>query len=124
MELPIPEKGQEGLEELNTTISFEKDKRYNIGFRLEKNRKITDTRWMSLKGLDTLLPKEKELKMTLKDVDFQVLNVFGNLTTLRARFYVEAMENYDDAVFHIKAIQYESNVLADERWMNVDVEKG
>ena len=124
VELQIPEKGDEGLQELNTTISFEKDKTYNIGFRLEKDRKIADTRWMSLKGLDTLLPKEKELKMTLKDVDFQILGVSGNLTTIRARFYVEAMENYSDAVFHIKAIQYESNVLADERWMNVDVEKG
>jgi len=124
VELPIPEKGEKGLEELNTTISFEKDKRYNIGFRLEKDKRIVDTRWMGLKGLDTLLPKEKELKMTLKDVDFQILSVFDNLTTIRARFYVEAMENYDDAVFHIKAIQFESNVLADERWMNVDVERG
>jgi hypothetical protein len=79
---------------------------------------------MSLRGLDTLLPKEKELKMTLKDVDFQILNVFDNVTTIRARFYVEAMEDYDDAVFHIKAIQFESNVLADERWMEVSVEKG
>jgi hypothetical protein len=124
VELQIPEKSDEGLEELNTTISFEKDKTYNIGFRLEKDKKIVHTRWMSLKGLDTLLPKDKELKMTLKDVDFQILNVFDNVTTIRARFYVEAMEDYDDAVFHVKAIQFESNVLADEKWMEVSVEKG
>jgi len=124
LELQIPEKSNEGLEEINATISFEKDKTYNVGFRLEKDRKIVDTRWMSLKGLDTLLPKEKELKMTLKDVDFQTMNVIDNVTTVRARFYVEAMENYDDAVFHIKAIQFESNVLADEKWLDVSVEKG
>jgi len=124
IKIGIPEKGDEGVAELNTTISFEKNKDYNINFRLEKDKRVVDSRGMSLRGLDTLIPKEKELKMTLKDVDFEIASVRNNTATIKARFYIETMEDYSDVTFHIKAIQYESNVLADDDWLDVNVKKG
>lgn len=119
----IPKEGKEGIDEINVTIAFEKDKDYNVMFKIEKDRRIVGSRGISLRGLDTLIPKDKEIKMSLKDVDFEILGV-SNKVTVKARFYIETMENYDDVVFHIKAIQYESNILAAEKWMSMDVKKG
>jgi hypothetical protein len=120
----IPKEGSEGLDEMSVTAVLEKDKEYNILFEIEKDKKIVSSRGMFLRGLDTLMPKDKELKMTLKDVDFQISDVKDDRVTVKARFYIETMENYNDTVFHIKAIQYESNVLADEKWFKMVVEKG
>jgi hypothetical protein len=122
--LQIPERGAEGTAELNTTLPFDKSRDYNIAFKLEKDRRFIDYREMSLRGLDTLHPPEKELKMSLKDVDFQILNVTEGRVVVKARFYVETLEDYDDTVFHIKAVQFESGVLADEKWLNVAVKSG
>ncbi|RLI78609.1 hypothetical protein DRP05_06670 [Archaeoglobales archaeon] len=119
----VPKKGKEGMDVINVTITFEKDKNYNIMFKIEKDSRFVDSRGVSLKGLDTLIPKNKEIKMSLKDVDFEILGVDSKVTT-KARFYIETMENYDDVVFHVKAIQYESNILAAEKWLSMDVEKG
>ena len=120
----IPKEGSKGLEEICVSTVLEKDKEYNIMFEIEKDKKIVSSRGMSLRGLDTLKPEDKELKMTLKDVDFQISDVRDDRVTVKARFYIETMENYNDTVFHIKAIQYESNVLADEKWFKMVVEKG
>ncbi|RLI73530.1 hypothetical protein DRO97_07290, partial [Archaeoglobales archaeon] len=119
----ISKEGKEGVNEMNVTLAFEKDKNYNVVFRIEKENRIVGTRGVSLRGLDTLIPKDKEIKMSLKDVDFEILGV-NNKVTVKARFYIETMKNYNDIVFHIKAIQYESNILAAEKWMSMDVKKG
>ncbi|HIH69327.1 DUF7490 domain-containing protein [Methermicoccus shengliensis] len=123
-EIEVLREGKEGLNEMNVTVAFEKDKDYNIAFEIRKDNKIVSSRGMSLKGLDTLLPKDKELKMTLKDADFKIVEVSGNKAVVKTRFYIETMENYDDTVFHIKAIQYESNVLAAEKWLEIEIKKG
>lgn len=120
----IPEKQTEGLNEIDVPLSFEKDRSYRLKFEILKNNKIVDTRILSLSGLDTLLPKDKRLKMTLKDVDFQVVGVKDDDVNVRVRFYVQSMEDYDDVTFHIKAIQAESNVLADESWLKMNILKG
>jgi len=121
----IPEKGDEGLSEVNVTIALEKDRSYNIRFELRKDNKLLAVRGMSLSGLETLVPKSKELKMTLKDVDFEIAGVDNGRAVIKARFYIETLENYDDITFHIKAIQHESNVLANESWIEMQsVEKG
>ncbi len=120
----IPEKQIEGLNEIDVSLSFEKDRSYRLKFEILKNNKIVDTRILSLSGLDTLIPKDKRLKMTLKDVDFQVVGVKDNDVNVRVRFYVQSMEDYDDVTFHIKAIQAESNILADESWLKMNILKG
>ncbi len=121
----IPEKGEEGLFELNVSVALEKDKDYNIRFELRKDGRVLYTRGMALSGLETLVPKDKELKMTLKDVDFEVAGVDNRMAMIKARFYIETLENYDDVTFHIKAIQHESNVLANESWIEMQkIEKG
>ncbi len=109
---------------LNITISFEKDREYNILFKLLKDGKLMDSRGLSLRGLETLIPKNKELKVKLKDVDFEIADILGNKTKVRIRFYIEAMRDYSDTVFHIKAIQYESNILASEKWLKLNISKG
>lgn len=106
------------------TTSLEKTRDYDITFRLLKDRKIVDSRGITLKGLDTLVPEEKQLKMTLRDVDFEITAVKNNTVTIKARFYIDALENYSETTFHIKAIQFESNVLADNKWLDMDVVKG
>jgi len=124
-EVKIPEKDNEGLSELNVTAVLEKDREYNIRFELRKDNKMLQVRGMALSGLETLLPRDKELKMTLKDVDFEVAGVKNSKAIIKARFYIETLENYDDVTFHIKAIQYESNVLANESWIEMqNIEKG
>ncbi len=79
---------------------------------------------MSLRGLTSLVPHNKQLKFNMKDVDFEIVRVKDNTATVLTRFYVDSMEDYTDTTFHIKAIQYESNVLADDRWLEMDVDKG
>ncbi len=44
VEIEPPEEGQEGLSQLNTTISLEKDKNYNTVFRVNKDREIVDSK--------------------------------------------------------------------------------
>ncbi len=120
----ILERQNEGLNEIDVPLSLEKDRSYRLKFEILKNNKIADTRILSLSGLDTLLPKDKRLKMALKDVDFQVVGVKDDDVNVRARFYVQSMEDYGDTTFHIKAIQAESNVLADESWFKMNISKG
>ena len=90
---------------------------------MKKDKEVIDSKVITLKGLDTLLPHDKELKMTLKDVDFQIIGLEDNITTIKVRYYIEAMDDYPNIAFHIKAIQYESNVLTDENWKEKKVSK-
>ncbi len=123
-EVKIPERRTEGLNEIDATLSFEKDRSYRLKFLIVKDNKIADARIMSLSGLDNLIPKDKRLKVTLKDVDFQVVGVNDGKVNVRVRFYVQSLEDYNDTTFHVKAIQAESNVLADESWLRTDIHKG
>lgn len=122
-ELKIPREGKEGLDELKFTLSFEKDRDYKVILEIRKNNKIVSTRGLILKGLSTLIPKEKELKVYLKDVDFEVLRVFDNKVEVKTRFYLESMDDYT-IIFHIKAVQYESNILASDKWLQEEIRKG
>ena len=109
--------------ETNITISFEKDRDYNIEFQLLANGKVTDRRGISVRGLSSLIPKEKELKLYLKDADFEISNVTPEKVKVRALFYIESLRDYD-VVFHVKAVQFESNILADEIWITEEIRKG
>ena len=111
--IEIPKKSAKGIDEVKANVPLEKDKTYRITFKIEKNNEIVDGRAITLSGLDTLLPKDKMLKMTLKDVDFYVIGINDGKVNVRARFYIQSMDDYSDVLFHIKAIQAESNVLAD-----------
>ncbi|AEA47862.1 DUF7490 domain-containing protein [Archaeoglobus veneficus] len=121
----IAEKGDEGLSELNITLPFEKDRDYRIAFEIRKDNMPIQRKEMGLRGLETLVPPDKELKLVLKDVDFEITGVYGNKAIVKARFYIETMRDYDDVTFHVKAVQYESGVLANESWIELQkVEKG
>lgn len=121
----IAEKGQKGLSELNITLTFEKDRDYRIAFEIRKDNVPVQRKEMGLRGLETLVPPDKELKLVLKDVDFEITDVYGNKAIVKARFYIETMKDYDDVTFHVKAVQYESGVLANESWIELQkVEKG
>lgn len=110
--------------ELNLTISFEKDKNYNIEFQLLVDGKVADKRGLSVRGLSTLIPKDKELKLNLKDADFEISNVTTEKVKVRALFYIESLRDYNDTIFHVKAVQFESNILADEKWIAEEIRKG
>ncbi len=116
----IPEKNGR---KINVTLSFDKDRDYKVEIDVERNNRTVDSRTLRLRYLDTLIPEDKELKVVLKDVDFKVVAVEGDKVTVTVRFYFDSMKNYD-VDFHIKAIQYESNVLADEMWMKAKLESG
>ncbi|WP_052299994.1 DUF7490 domain-containing protein [Ferroglobus placidus] len=59
----------------------------------------------------------------MKDADFAVLGVNDSRVVVLARFYVEALKDYE-VLAHVKAVQYESNILADEFWKEAKIEGG
>ncbi len=118
-ETSIPVKGVE----VNKTLSFEKDKDYRVKVVLEREGKTLDFRYLNLRYLNTLIPRNKELKVFLKDVDFKVLGVNGDRVKVLVRYYFDSLKDYD-VLFHVKAVQYESNVLADEKWVKAKLEGG
>ncbi|WP_457548589.1 DUF7490 domain-containing protein [Archaeoglobus sp.] len=107
---------------LNVTMPFEKDKDYRIKVILEKDDR-RDQYTLNLRNLETLIPKDRELKVVLRDVDFKVLDVKGNRVNVLIRFYFDSLKNYD-VRFHLKAVQNESNVLADEKWIDATLRSG
>ncbi len=120
------EKRSIGLPEGNEVIvnsSFEKDRDYTLKIRLIKDGKILDARSLTLRNLDTLIPDEKNVKVLLKDVDFILLGSSEDRVSVMSRFYLESMYDYN-VTFHVKVLQYESNVLAAEKWMQSKIEKG
>ena len=108
-------------ETLNVTLR--KDKDYRVVFEVKKDEKPVDSRVINLRNLDTLIPRNKELRVILKDADFRVVGVDNRTVRVQVRFYLESMDDYE-ILFHVKAIQYESNVLADERWILKKVKSG
>jgi len=121
--LLIEDKKFKAKRELNFTIPFEKDKNYRIVLKVLKNDKIVNRKILTVHGLDTLVPKEKVLKIEVKDVDFKIVDVTGNRARVSAKYYINSFEDYEDVKFHVKAVQLESNVLADEVWFESCINK-
>lgn len=109
--------------EINEVLRFEKDRDYRVKINLEKEGKVVDSRYVNLRYLNTLVPEEKELKVIFKDVDFRVLGVDGDRVNVLVRYYFDSLKDYD-VDFHVKVVQYESNILTDEKWVSVKLEKG
>lgn len=123
-EIKVPREGVEGFGELSVSLSLEKTREYNIEFTLEKDNRIVDSRGMELSGLETLVPEERGLKLSMRDVDFEITGVGNNRTDVKSRFYIDSMERYSEVTFHVKAVQFESNVMADDSWLTMEVDKG
>ena len=115
----LPNKGNK----VSINSSFEKDRDYMLKIRLMKDGKVLDARSLTLRNLNTLIPEEKSVKVLLKDVDFILLGSGGDRVLIKSRFYLESMHDYN-ITFHVKVIQYESNVLAAEKWIRSKIEKG
>lgn len=124
VEAELPRSGGEGVVELNRTVSLERDRGYELRLDAERGNRVRDSRRLVLSGLDTLPPRGKELKASLKDVDFQVREADGDRATVTALLYLEALRDYDDARLHVKAVQHESGLLADETWTDVPLRGG
>ncbi len=120
----IPTNGSLGISELRSDVSLERDRDYRVELRLIRGNEVEDRRGLRITGLDTLVPPEKELKMSVKDANFQVRDANGSRATVESTFYVEAMEDYGDVEFHVKAVHYKSNIMADHVWVEKDVEAG
>ncbi len=118
-ETTIPVRGVE----INEKLRFEKDRDYRVKVVLEREGRTLDFRYLNLRYLNTLIPEERELKVFLKDVDFKVLEVKGDRVKVLVRYYFDSLKDYDVS-FHVKAVQYESNVLTDERWVRAKLEGG
>ena len=119
----LPEKVKSEDSRESVLISLEKDRGYSVALSIDKEGKRLSSREFVLTGLDTIMPEEKELKVVLKDADFAVKEVGERNVKILARFYVEALKSYD-VLAHVKAVQYESNILADDFWKEVRVEGG
>jgi len=107
---------------MNVTMSFEKDRDYRVRIAVKRADKTFDTREVNLKYLNTLIPERKKLKVILKDVDFKVVGV-DERVDVTVRFYFDSLRDYD-VKFHVKAVQFESNVLTDEVWVGKRLEGG
>ena len=116
---PVPEKDGRIL---NVSMPFEKDRDYRVKVVLEKDGKWSQYA-LNLRNLETLIPKDRELKIFLRDVDFKVLNIKEDRVNVLIRFYFDSFKDYD-VRFHLKAVQNESNVLADEKWIDAEIKRG
>jgi len=86
-------------ETLNVTLR--KDKDYRVVFEVKKDEKPVDSRVINLRNLDTLIPRNKELRVILKDADFRVVGVDNRTVRVQVRFYLESMDDYE-ILFHVK----------------------
>jgi len=118
----IPEKTGE-IYEIKIIHPLEKDKDYRVIFEIQKDGETLSSRGLNIYALYTLIPKDRELKVKIRDVDFKLIEEQDSRVLVEARYYIEAMENYS-LRFHVKAIQFESNVLADEFWVDRYIQKG
>lgn len=121
----IPGEGESGLSEVRTDLTLERSRDYDLTFRLKSEGRVEGIERLRLRGLSSLRPPESELEVELKDVDFQVLGTDANVTRVESVLYLDAARSYGDARLHVKAVQHESNLLADSRWVNnVSLEAG
>jgi hypothetical protein len=118
----LPDKSSK-VEEITVRIPFEKDRDYDVVARLLKDSEVLDYERFSIRNLSTLIPENKDIRVIMRDADFILLGSDAETVRVKARFYVESMKNYS-LMFHIKVVQYESNVLAAESWMEKTITKG
>ena len=117
--VPVPE---EDCRIMNVSMPFEKDRDYRVRVILEKDGRSSQYT-LNLRNLETLIPKDRELKVVLRDVDFKVLTTEDDRVNVLIRFYFDSFRDYD-VRFHLKAVQNESNVLADEKWITATLRSG
>ncbi len=117
----LPERS--GDREFSVSVAFEKDRNYIVRADITAKDRVLDHQRFKLRNLDTLIPEEKDIKAVLRDVDFLVIATTNDTVTMKARFYVESMKDYN-ITYHVKAVQYESNVLAAEEWGSCKLKKG
>jgi|Deesub1362B_J571_1020462.scaffolds.fasta_scaffold00239_12 hypothetical protein len=111
--------------EMVIPIKLRKDKNYRIQFEGGLNDKTTFKREYRVTGLTNIIPDSRILLLELKDADFMIGGEIGNKARIKMRFYIYSMENYSNIIFHIKAVQLESNILANESWIEMEnVEEG
>jgi len=111
------------LLEVSTPIAFGKDRNYRIRFEGYRGKLTYFTKEFYISGLGSLIPEERKLLLEVKDTDFLVEGEESGKVKIKMRFYVYSMRQYD-VLFHIKTIQMESNLLANESWERSEIEAG
>ncbi len=96
--------------------SFSRLRSYIVKFTVLKHPEAM--RGLILTNLNELTPPNNELMVNLKSMDFRILNVSNNKVRVCVEMYFQPWKAYNNVTFHIKAIQYESKVLADEKWIH------
>ncbi|AIY90406.1 DUF7490 domain-containing protein [Geoglobus acetivorans] len=119
----IPEKTEEYHSE-NLTCTIAKNHDYRVKISLEKDGRIYSTREISIFGLSTIPPDDEKLEIVIKGADFTVTGKSDDRVNITATYYIESIETYEKVRFRIKAVQLESNLLADEFWAERKVESG
>jgi hypothetical protein len=115
---------KKGLNEINSPLAFEKDRSYRVRFEGYRDKATYFIKEFYISGLSSLIPEERKLLLEIKDTDFLIEGEHLGKVKIRMRFYVYSMENYSDVLFHIKTIQLESNLLANESWEKAEIEAG
>jgi hypothetical protein len=120
MKIPVENEFENELQEINARISLERDRDYTIKFEAMRQSDQLFSKSFNIRGLSSLIPDYKKLKVNMNDVDFLVLEENNSRVKILARFYLYSLDDYSDVTFHLKAVQLESNLLADESWKEVD----
>ncbi len=118
----LPEKtGRDYTAVVNCTVRKSHD--YLVRILLERDGKVLSRHDMRILGLSSLPPAEKSVEIFVRDADFRLINKSGEHVRVRATYYIDPLANYT-VEFHIKAVQLESGVLADESWEERELRKG
>jgi len=110
-----------GLDFANVKLTFEKSGNYRVRFEAYREEDLLFRKDFGVSGLTSLIPENRRLLMEMKDTDFLVTGETSNKVSVKMRFYIYSMEEYSDILFHIKAVQLESNLLANESWKEFGV---
>ncbi len=100
---------------LTFNATFSRFKDYVVKFHVPKHPEAVYA--LKLVNLSELKPESLRINVELKSVDFRILNVSDGNAVVLAEYYLQPYSVYRNVSFHVKAIQYESNVLADETWI-------
>jgi len=116
----------EKREEFKTTIScaVSKFKDYIVKISVMKDNKTLHTTEKRIIGLKTLPPANRDVSLTVKGVDFRVTGKSDGNVDVKAMYYMESPIDYGSLIFHVKAVQLESNIVADDFWAERGVSKG
>lgn len=117
----IPEKTKSDYTAvLNCSVS--KSHNYRVRILLEKDGEILATREVRMYGLSSLPPAEKSVDVNVRDADFRLLNKTGEFVRVGVTYYIDIPKN-STVEFHLKAVQLESNVMADDQWVEKELKK-